>query len=346
MTVKRRRMVMCLLMAAVAGSVPLGSTAAVAASAFTVVELGTAGFDTGGAASVNDNGQVVGTLESSGFVRSAFIWERGRTRALGRVDGRDTVGSGINDGGEVVGSTIGGVYDPGDAVVWTANGNPGLLQPPAGHTGSSGSAINEAGQVAGTTGFGPRAVRWSQLGEPRLVGALGGTDGVAWGINDGGQVVGYARAANYTPRAFLWHPDTGMRDLGTFTNSPTGTAAAYAVNNHGHVVGSADAGFRSLPFLWRDGHLTALGTVTGQAYGINERDDVVGQILVRGSDGRFVYHAFGYRDGVLRDLNDLIPDSRGIVLNSARDINNQGWIIANGANAAGRQRAFLLIPAG
>jgi probable HAF family extracellular repeat protein len=331
--------------AAVAVPVLVWPGTAVAAPAYTVVELGAAGSATASANAINDNGQVAGTIVSAGFQTSAFIWERGRTRPLG-FNGRATGGSGLNNQGEVVGSVASDhVYQPGDPLVWSPSGAAGVLPAPEGDRGGHASAINDAGEVAGTSGY-LKAVRWTTFGEPQLLGGLPGGNGEAraYGINNAGQVVGYARGAIYTPRPFLWDPRTGMRDLG-FAGDATRSGQAYAINDRGHVVGNAQTTtYTGLPFIWRDGVLTTLGDQTGFAYGLNERDDVVGQILVRGAGGSVEYHAFVHTGGALRDLNELVPAGRGILLNSARDINNNGWIVANGTNAAGKQRAFLLVP--
>jgi len=48
----------------------------------------------------------------------------------------------------------------------------------------------------------------------------------------------------------------------------------------------------------------------------------------------------------MQDLNDLIDPALGYILTTAWDINNDGWIIAQGLNgSAERFSAFLLIPA-
>jgi hypothetical protein len=45
----------------------------------------------------------------------------------------------------------------------------------------------------------------------------------------------------------------------------------------------------------------------------------------------------------MRDLNSLIPDNSGWVLNEARGINSAGQIVGNGIKD-GHLRAFLLTP--
>lgn len=327
-----------LALAGAAAAVP-ATTASAAAAGYQVIELSPpAGFDNVAGAGINKAGQVVGTAQVSPYGEvSAFVWDRATgLRTLGRFNNRGTSGSGINDRGEITGGTAGTtVYDPGTPIVWSPRAGFRALS-----GGGGGAGINDTGQVAGTQGLGPRAVRWSPTGEALALGALGGQEGSALGINDQGQVVGWARASSYLPRPFLWDPAVGMRDLGTFQSNGYGTGTAHAVNEAGHVVGDTAgpelSGF-ARAFLWRDGRLTAIGPQVSFAYAVNNLDHAVGQALVGSS-----YRAFLYQGGRSTNLNSHAP--RGVMLTSARGINDAGWIIANGTNPQGRQRAFVLIP--
>jgi probable HAF family extracellular repeat protein len=130
-----------------------------------------------------------------------------------------------------------------------------------------------------------------------------------------------------------------MTDLGTFAGTPTSFGRAFAVNEAGHVAGDADSGSFSRAFLWIDGELIPIGPNLSYAYALNDLDHVVGQFTVRSRS-----RAFLYRDGKFVDLNTLIPSNPRITLTEARGINNAGWIVANGTNAKGQKRAFVLIP--
>lgn len=328
-----------LALAATAVAVPAPSALA-APVAYRVVELRPpAGFDTVTGAGINESGQVVGTVQVAPYGQtSAFVWDDATgLRALGQFDNRGTTGRAINDRGEITGGSPSGlVYDPGTPIVWSpATG----FRPLSGL--GTGTGINNGGQVSGTVGIGPRAVRWPASGEPQALGALGGEEGSALGINERGQVVGWARTANYYPHPFLWDPAAGIRDLGTFQPDGSGTGAAHAVNDLGHVVGDTASGGPSgfsQAFLWRDGRLTAIGPEISFAYAVNDRDHAVGQALVGSA-----YRAFLFRDGRSTNLNTVIPAGGG-VLTDAQGINDAGWIVANGTNSAGQKRAFVLIP--
>ena len=87
--------------------------------------------------------------------------------------------------------------------------------------------------------------------------------------------------------------------------------------------------------------LGTLGGPSSYAYGVNDAGQVVGSSNVIGPDGA---HAFVYRDGAMRDLNDLAQAAdAGWVLNSARAINASGQIVGFGTYK-GETAAFLLTP--
>src|SRR5687768_14416721 len=67
------------------------------------------------------------------------------------------------------------------------------------------------------------------------LGTLGGSDSIAYGINDAGQVVGQSLTAGGDLRAFITGPDgVGMRDLGTLGGNGS---IARSINDAGQVVG-------------------------------------------------------------------------------------------------------------
>ena len=55
-------------------------------------------------------------------------------------------------------------------------------------------------------------------------------------------------------------------------------------------------------------------------------------------------HPFLYSDGVMRDLNSLIPADSGWELANVEDINDNGYIVGKGIRSDGREHAVLLTP--
>jgi len=91
------------------------------------------------------------------------------------------------------------------------------------------------------------------------LGTLGGSDSYADGINDSGQVVGYAyTAGNAAEHAFLYSGGA-MSDLGTLGG--VGSEAS-GINDSGQVVGDADTAGNAADhaFLYSGGVMTDLGT--------------------------------------------------------------------------------------
>ena len=121
---------------------------------------------------------------------------------------------------------------------------------------------------------------------------------------------------------------------------------AYDINESGNIVGRSYDYYveQTRAFFYSDGVMEDLGALGGQrsyANALNNADQVVGQAQT----GSGQWHPFLWEDGVIYDLNDLIPGGSAWELLSAKDINNAGWIVGSGTNPGGEQHAFLLIPA-
>jgi len=169
------------------------------------------------------------------------------------------------------------------------------------------------------------------------------TDGFASGINGVEQVVGTSWNAT-DGRAFLWTRAGGFTDLGTLPGFRY--AWATAINASGQVVGPASNDTGPIDaFLWTaDTGMTDLGPLPGflyiQPYAINALGVVVGEASdVSPTSGR----AFIWQNGVMTDLNTLIPGGSGWVLRIATGINDGGQIAGTGI-VGGQMHAFLLTP--
>jgi probable HAF family extracellular repeat protein len=151
------------------------------------------------------------------------------------------------------------------------------------------------------------------------LGTLGGTDSEAFGINNLGQVVGWAFVASGVEHAFLWTKAAGMRDLGTLG----GSSRALAINDNGQVVGSSYtlAGEKHA-FLWTatDGmrDLGTLGGTLSEATGISQNGVIVGLSFPAGGGNQV---ACVWVDGVIESLGTAT--SRASAVNNALQI--VGW---------------------
>lgn len=191
---------------------------------------------------------------------------------------------GINQRGDMTGF----VNWPYDAWVNRyGSGTTELLPDLAGKTHSVGWAINEARDVAGSSGFETieppeRAVRW-RAGAPQNLGTIG-TDSRAYGLNNQGDVVGMAYVGGNS-HAFYWNETSGMIDL----TPDIGFSTAYDVNDQAQVTGSLGNG---RAFRWQAGVRQQLDPPAGYAYSsgmaINEEGQVAGQVkTASGNSAKF-----------------------------------------------------------
>jgi probable HAF family extracellular repeat protein len=209
-------------------------------------------------------------------------------------------------------------------------------------TYSNAQAINNSGQIAGVFGGGSvtqhaflySAGTFNDLGAPPNMEIA-----TAYGINNSGQVVGWAEPSNSpdSDQAFLYSGGA-FHTLGTLGGA---NSWAYAINDSGQVVGWADSSAgNSRAFLYTNGGITDLGTLGGAsstAHAINDAGEVVGASdpanAVNGNT-----HAFLYGNGSMTDLG-LLP---GKPSSLAAGINDNGQIVGESFGGPGLDsRAFL-----
>ena len=312
----------------------------------------------------------------------AVININGRNIDLGTLGNPDTGNSwidwgGINDSGEAVGMSETAVPDPnGEDIcgfgtfltcvpfLWQ-NGHMSALPTVGGNNGQA-SAINNRGQVVGfaeTANADPTcppipsisAVLWTK-GQAQSLPLIGtDPDGFANGINDQGQAVGYSGSCIAALHAVMWQNGTALQlqDLG-FPRSNI----ANVINNLGQSAGQvrrADGSAR-VAALWQpEGTLTVLdqhscncdlsGDPASFATGINNLGQVVGSTFDAENNWT---HGFIWQNGVMTDLNSLIPGDSNLSIISASNVNERGQIsgmafVLSGPNT-GNIHAYLLTP--
>lgn len=263
----------------------------------TMVDLGTLGGKESYAYRINDAGVIVGRAENEAGLYRAFLTRSGISMVdIGLLDSslqmqEFSTALGINMRGHVVGYR----HQPGDHMtahnrvfrfvdnraedLGTFGGEDGVV-----------TAINDAGQMAGSFGNDPhadyadrQAFVTSVAGVGVPLGTLGGRISVALDLNEAGQVVGNSQRPDGEFHGFVYRSNA-LVDIGTL---PRGRQSfAYGINRGGHVVGAAESA----------GMLRAVV----------------------------------YRDGVLTDLNTYIPATAGWLLMEARGINDSGQIVGTG----------------
>lgn len=211
--------------------------------------------------SANNTNTVVGTCASTlfGTNRLPVIWQNGAVSQLPMPSG-ETIGDAndVNASGVVVGSAGSGSLQK---AVYYSGGNATLIS----QTTTGGSffvtafGINDSGRVIGT-GIDPANAARNvgmvfDIGSNSAfeVGALPNANGaLAFGIGNGGHIVGASMQNQGSGLPFIWTQSGGM----TAIPLPTGTSqgSARAVNSSGWAVGTASSAF-AIPFLY-DGTAT------------------------------------------------------------------------------------------
>jgi probable HAF family extracellular repeat protein len=268
---------------------------------YKLIDLGTFGGPSsvifGETGPLNNLGQVTSCADTSApnenpsfsddpFVQHAFFWSQGVLHDLKPLaGGSNSCGQWINDFGVVVGAAEDGSVDP-------LTGYPAAV-----------------------------AVRWLH-GKAFALGSLGGPAGVAFAINNRGQIAGGAATDIVDPyaariafgenqvHAFFWQ-NGSLKDLGTLGGPDS---IGFYINNRGEVAGQSyidslvnpNTGIPDVhPFLWKDGRMIDLGSLGGgfaAPLAVNNRSEVVGGMNLAGDQ---IQHPFLWQRGTLIDLGTL-----------------------------------------
>jgi probable HAF family extracellular repeat protein len=325
------------------------------------------------ATDLNEAGQVVGFAAIANGDSRAVLWDNGTMIDLGTLGGNHSWADGINDLGQVVGTTKLPGDDATHAFLVTPQGGVWFQDKDLDGRNDfmidlgdfNAADINNAGQVVGNSGG--RAFLWDTVnGMVDLGVPLGFTSCAATAINEAGQVTGFAWSA-FGDSAFLWDAASGM----TVLSAVPGNSHAADISDAGQVIGDQ----QSFGFLWTpdspnglSGSSTGLGTLPGDSisypFGMNNAGQVVGTSQLVESvyvcetycDDYSCYEYCYYQDyyyphaffwdaaGGMVDLQTQLLPGSNVTLQYAEAINDGGVIVVNGYNGLGQNNAFLLTP--
>jgi probable HAF family extracellular repeat protein len=277
---------------------------------------------------------------------------------LGTLPGHESSEAvGINNAGQVVGTSSGVEFADSRAFLWTASA--GMLDlgiPPGGEPGVGvgliAAGINDQGLIAATqftdvSSNDLAAFVWSESGGFQSLGHLPGRFfffSQAEAINDRGEVVGFSGADFGDFAAFIWSQADGIRPLGALPDGQI-VARAGAINNDGVVVVNPEFEATGV-FLWtEESGFRAIGRPPGADFvrgaGINDHTEVVGHSGQFGGGGSTAF-LWTEVDGFL-DLGSL----PGFPNSAANDINQIGQVVGIAATSTGESaRGFVWTAAG
>ena len=278
---------------------------------------------------INDRGEVVGLAETSvpdpdgenfcafGTKRTClpFLWRDGHMMALPTLGGNNGQASAINNHGQIVGISETPVQDPG-----CSPSKPGKIISPA----------------------------FWEKGEVRSLPTLAGEpDGFVQGINDLGQAVGSSgTCTNIATHAVLWDNDVAfpLADLGHDGSD------AYAINNHGQIVGyvSALTAQLSLPLFGRTAESLPSLLCRKMLLPLPPASTTGAKWWEAPSTPMGWSHGFISQNGVMTALNTLIREDSNLFIIAASNINDRGQIsgmamVMHGPDK-GKIHAILLTP--
>ena len=245
-----------------------------------------------------------------------------------------TFANGINDAGQVVGTSSASVlqtfgpeaqqadvsypflYQNGQVARLALFGQAADASAP--YLGSA-SAINNQGQIAGSYFIADPSVVGGRThaffyadGQTTDLGTLGGDSSGATALNNRGQAVGYSDVVGSIPTTIRYKPGTPLLDT-----PPVSSHAA----------------------LWQNGTVVDMSApYAGYATAINDQGQAVGFFV----PSQYELRAFVYRDGKFHDLNTLLVNS-GWTIRTATGINSKGQICGTGIYK-GLYHAVLLTP--
>jgi len=340
----------------------LVATVNTGSAAYLFTDLGTLGGRNSNATAINNSGQIVGSSDVLiGYLtdRHAVRWDAGVISDLGVLGtGRTSEATDINNAGIVVGySLTDSMNEVSHAMRW--DGTVATDIGTAANGISRANAINDAGLITGAaagdrSSWKQQTMLWDNNVGTNLGTLRGGEISEGRGINSSGTIVGASTSitgqfANRAATSWNGTTETALGCSSTDSNS----SIANDINDTGIVVGyerfldpipntnPTRFGNQYRAKFWDGSSCTILGSLGGigsMANAVNANNQIVGYATTASRS----MHATMWDGGSVIDLNELVS-IQGWVLQTAWDINDNGWIVGDAYSyATGDTHAFLL----
>jgi probable HAF family extracellular repeat protein len=331
---------------------------------------------------ITKNGQVSGMSNLASGASHGVLWAGGHLVDLGTLGGSNSIAFSVNTSEHAAGEAESSASDPngedfcgfGTHLICLPFESANGVMNPLPTLGGNNGGVNMINSWGAAAGFAETSIPDPDCPAPQVLHFMpavwrggrvqglppypGDPDGLALAINDRGQIVGSSgTCTTFQPVALnnllgvhpiLWENGKPI-DLGNLggTTGVAGGNVAWNLNNRGQIIGVSDlVGDTTFhAFLWtKTTGMKDLGTLPGdiysQASGINDEGDIVGLSLDQNFNGR----AFLWRNGIMIDLNTLIPANSPIFLFAGCAINENGQITGLGVTTDGEFHAYLITP--
>jgi probable HAF family extracellular repeat protein len=339
---------------------------------YNVFDLGTLGGTYSLAGGVNNSGLIEGEATTTDGYNHAVLWRNEKIKDLGTLGGPNSdAGWRPSETGDIAGGSETGAVDPyaedycsyGDNLIcvpffWQHKTKKMTQLPLLGGNNGWAGGVNDFDVIVGnseTTAVDPTCagttevfqfepVIWTNGRIKQLPNFPGDPDGAAFSINFWGQVAGYSGNCTTGFHALRWENGKAI-NLGNLGGTQ---AEGIDINNFGQVAGlatlSGDVYYHA--FLWTWGSPLDLGALPGDVSSSGDGLNDWGQVVGGSYDADGNSRAFIWQNGVMTDLNTLIPATSPLyLLEATGTINDSGEIAGIGLQiSTGDTHAFLLTP--